>query len=489
MVTLSYQCAQVRVVSRRENVSSVRCRARQHGGKPLTAPPPTPTLNLLVQKRLADMKIAQTARGTTSMLTPLVAAGRLNLSAAVQVRRRGYGAWTGAVNTDYDPLDPVTAAQPHAAYNELHRGGRVHYNPRRATWILHRLDDVRAALRDTDQVTSSHGVTRIRMVADLVVVTDGEQHSRLRKQVQPAFTKGALDSWRDIIDRLAAELVDDMIAANGCDAVERLTVPLPLRVIAAIIGVPDTDIADFRRWSDDSTQMINFTPTLKGVVNAARSMRAAVALRRYFLKHLADGQLKESNTVLGRLLAHSTDGAITDNQLFYIAILLLIAGNETTTNLLGGMLHTYAHHPDQYDMICANPELIPQAIEEHLRYTSPIQNLYRYTRADYQVGHVTIPSGSRVLMSFGAANRDPQAFEDPNTFHADRNPRTHLGFGYGPHLCLGAPLARMEAHAVLRELIDRVSRISMTGPTTWSTNSSLRGPTRLPVVLHAKATP
>jgi cytochrome P450 len=433
------------------------------------------------------MTIGQAARAASSMVGPLIAAGRLNFSAALRSRRLGYSGWTGAVNTDYDPLDPATAAQPHASYEALHRGGRVHYNPRRSTWILHRLDDVRAALRDTDQVTSSQGVTRIRMVADLVVVTDDELHSRLRKQVQPAFTKGALDSWRAIIDRLAAELVEGMITEHGCDAVQRLTVPMPLRVIAGIIGVPDSDIADFHRWSDASTRIVNFTPTAKGVVDAARSMRAAVALRRYFLQHLAAGELKGSDTVLGRLLEHSTDGALTDDQLFYIAILLLIAGNETTTNLLGGMIHTYSQHPDQYEMIRANPDLIPQAIEEHVRYTSPIQNLYRFTRAPYRVGDVTIPSGSRVLMSFGAANRDPLAFEEPNTFRADRNPRLHVGFGYGAHMCLGAPLARMEADAVLRELVSHVSRISAIGPTKWSTNSSLRGPTRLPVVLHSSA--
>ena len=421
----------------------------------------------------------------TSIWSSLVTSGRLNAAAAMRTRRLGYRGWTGAINTEYDPVDPLVAAQPYAWYKVLHRSGRVHYNPKRATWILHRLDDVRAALRDTDAVTSSHGVTRVRMVADLVVVTDGEQHSRLRKQVQPAFTRGALESWRTVIDKLAAELVGEMIAVGECDAVERLTMPMPLRLIAAILGVPETDIADFRRWSDDATQIINFTPTLKGVVNTARSVRAAAALRRYFLDQFADGHLKESDTVLGRLLAHSTDGALTDDQLFYIAILLLIAGNETTTNLLGGMLHTYACHPDQYDIIRADPQLIPQAIEEHLRYTTPIQNLYRYTRADYRVGDVTIPAGSRVLLSFGAANRDPRAFDDPNSFRADRNPRAHVAFGYGAHLCLGAPLARMEAQAVLRELVARVSRVSLSGPTSWSTNSSLRGPTRLPIVLHA----
>ena len=157
-----------------------------------------------------------------------------------------------------------------------------------------------------------------------------------------------------------------------------------------------------------------------------------------------------------------------------------IASNGTTTNLLGGMFDTLAHHPEQYDMIRANPDLIPMAIEEQLRITTPIQNLYRSTRADYQAGDATIPNGSRILLSFGAANRDPLAFDNPDEYRADRNPRTHVAFGYGAHMCLGAPLTRMEAQAVLRELVTHVSRISATGQTIWSSHSSLRGPTHLP---------
>lgn len=423
-------------------------------------------------------------RDATTMFKPLTSAIQMNLSAAVRTRRLGYRGWAGAVNTDYDPLDPATAAQPFEAYAQLHSSDRVHYSPRRATWILHRLEDVRAALRDTEQVTSSHGVTRIRMAADLVVVTDGEEHNRLRKQVQPAFTKRALDSWQRTVNDLAAELVDTLIAEPGSDVVARLAIPMPLRLIAAILGVPERDIDDFRRWSENSVKLIDFTPTPAGVLNTAKSLRAAMALRRYFLDHLATGELKGSDTVLGRLLEHNTDGTLTDDQLFYIAILLLIAGNETTTNLLGGLFDTFARYPDQYDMIRAEPDLIPMAVEEQLRYGSPIQNLYRYTRAPYRVGKVTIPSGSRLLLSFGAANRDPSAFDDPDTYRADRNPRSHVAFGYGAHMCLGAPLARMEAVAVLRELVNRVSRISATAPTMWSTNSSLRGPVHLPVRLH-----
>ncbi|WP_082956240.1 cytochrome P450 [Mycobacterium sp. E787] len=407
----------------------------------------------------------------------------MNVAAAIRTRRRGYDGWTGAINTDYDPQNPATAADPFDAYRALHRSGRVHYNPRRATFILSRLDDVRAALRDTDQVTSAQGVTRLRISGPLAVVTDGEEHARLRKQVQPGFSKGAMKSWQEMTEKLATDLVTDVLNDPGCDVVQRLAIPMPISLIAQILGIPDTDIGDFRRWSERAVGVMDLTPTLSSLVDAAKTMSAMLALQRYFTGQFATGGLKGSNTVLGRLIEHNTDGSLTDSQLLLIAIHLLIAGNETTTNLLGGMFDTLARRPDQYDLIRANPDLIPLAVEEQLRITTPIQNLYRYTRADYPIGDVTIPTGSRVLLSFGAANRDPTAFDDPDEYRADRDPRTHVAFGYGAHMCLGAPLARMEAQAVLRQLVTRVARIIPEGATQWSTHSSLRGPTHLPIRL------
>ncbi|MEE2851865.1 MAG: cytochrome P450 [Actinomycetota bacterium] len=429
------------------------------------------------------MSIGQTAQGVAEAIWPFSNAVRMNLAAAIRTRRRGYDAWTGAVNTDFDPQNPITAAQPFDAYRALHRSGRLHYNPRRATWIVSRLDDVRAALRDTDQVTSTQGVTRLRMSAPLAVLTDGEEHARLRKQIQPGFSKGAMSAWQGIVEKLAAELVSDVLNNPGCDVVQHLAIPMPIRLIAQILGVPEDDVNDFRRWSENAVKVMELTPTRAGLTEATRSISAMVALQRYFVKQFAQGALKGSGTVLGRLLEHNTDGNLTDRQLWIIAIHLLIAGNETTTNLLGGMFDTLAHHPDQYDLIRANPDLIPIAVEEQLRITTPIQNLYRYTRADYQIGGITIPAGSRVLLSFGAANRDPAVFDEPDEYRADRNPRTHVAFGYGPHMCIGAPLARMEAQAVLRQLVTHVSRLSPNGSTTWSTHSSLRGPTHLPIHL------
>ncbi|OBH07864.1 cytochrome [Mycobacterium sp. E2699] len=429
------------------------------------------------------MSISQTAHKAAQTLSPVARAVRMNVAAAIRTRRRGYDGWTGAINTDYDPQNPATAADPFDAYRALHRSGRVHYNPRRATFILSRLDDVRAALRDTDQVTSAQGVTRLRISGPLAVVTDGEEHARLRKQVQPGFSKGAMKSWQEMTEKLATDLVTDVLNDPGCDVVQRLAIPMPISLIAQILGIPDTDIGDFRRWSERAVGVMDLTPTLSSLVDAAKTMSAMLALQRYFTGQFATGGLKGSNTVLGRLIEHNTDGSLTDRQLLLIAIHLLIAGNETTTNLLGGMFDTLARRPDQYDLIRANPDLIPLAVEEQLRITTPIQNLYRYTRADYQIGDVTIPTGSRVLLSFGAANRDPTAFDDPDEYRADRDPRTHVAFGYGAHMCLGAPLARMEAQAVLRQLVTRVARIIPEGATQWSTHSSLRGPTHLPIRL------
>lgn len=429
------------------------------------------------------MDVMQTMQGPATILKPLVSAVRLNFGAAIRTRRLGHRGWTGAVNTDYDPLDRATAAQPFEAYRALHRSGRVHYNPKRSTWILSRHEDVRAALRDTAAVTSTQGVTRFKISAPVLVLSDGEEHARLRKQVQPGFSKGAMASWQSMVDKLATELVADVLANPGCDVVERLAIPMPMRMIAHILGIPDGDVQQFRRWSEAGMHIIDFEATRQGIVRSTKAIVSVGALQRYFKKQFAAGALKGSDTVLGRLLAHTDDGSLTDDQLFFIAMLLLIAGNETTTNLLGGMFDTLAHNPDQFELIRSNPDLVGVAVEEQLRFSTPIQNLYRYTRDDYRVGDVTIPAGSRILLSFAAANRDPLVYEEPDEYRADRNPRSHLAFGYGAHMCVGAPLARMEAQAVLRELITQASAISPAGETAWSTNTSLRGPTYLPIRL------
>jgi cytochrome P450 len=408
---------------------------------------------------------------------------RATTAASISARRQARRSRVDAEITTYDPLDPATAAQPHEAYRRLHASGRVHFNPKRSLWILSRLDDVRAAARDDKALSSADGVTRTKFALPILITTDGEKHARMRRQVLPAFTKAALESWRPMIDRLATEMVGEVLDNPGCDVVQRLAVPMPVRLIAHLLGVPDTDVDDFRRWSEASVQVTDLAMTPRGVQKLASALSGSWSMNRYFRRQFAAGGLNGSDTILGRLLVENEAGSLSAEELFYFAMLLLLAGNETTTNLLGGMFDTLARNPDSYNRIRAEHSLIPMAIEEQLRYSSPVQNLYRTAAADYPVGDVTIPAGARVLLSFGAANRDPRVFDDPDLYRVDRNPSQHIAFGFGAHLCLGAQLTRMEAQAVLRELVTRVSRVELVGETRWSTNSSLRGPAQMRVKL------
>ena len=429
------------------------------------------------------MTLSQNVQFAGSLVKPLGTAARINAVSGIRARWQAQRVPIGAHPTAYDPLDPATAAHPHAEYRRLHREARVHYNPKRSVWILSRLDDVRAAARADAVLSSADGVTRTKFSLPILITTDGERHAQMRRQILPAFTKAALDAWRSMIDRLAGELVGEMLDNPGCDVVQRLAVPMPMRLIAHMLGVPDTDVDKFRRWSEAAVQVTDLALTRRGVGKLAGSVSGSRSIYRYFHRQFKAGGLKDSDTILGNLLAKNEDGTITEDELFYFAMLLLLAGNETTTNLLGGMFDTLARDPDSYQRIRSDHMLIPMAIEEQLRYSSPVQNLYRTARTDYVVGDVTIPAGARVLLSFGAANRDPRVFDEPDAYRVDRNPSQHIAFGFGAHLCLGAQLTRMEAQAVLRELVTRVDRIEPAGQTRWSTNSSLRGPAHLPVRL------
>lgn len=187
------------------------------------------------------------------------------------------------------------------------------------------------------------------------MLTDGAEHARLRKQVQPGFSKGAMDSCQGSTEKLAAEVVADVLANPGCDVVQQLAIPMPIRMIAQILGVPECDIGDFRRWSENAVRIMDFSPTPRGVVESVKAVRALTDLGRYFLQQFGAGGLKGSGTVLGRLVEHNTDGSLTDHQLLIIAIHLLIAGNETTTNLLGGMFDTLARTPNSTNSSAPTP--------------------------------------------------------------------------------------------------------------------------------------
>ena len=428
------------------------------------------------------MTLKYDLRLATSMARPVAEGLYTNITTdlGAMLKRREY---PGVQDTSFDPFDPITAANPYPGYAELLAGSRVRYNRKRNIFILSRYDDVRAAARNDAILSNAEGVTRSRAEIPVLLNLDPPRHTELRRKVQPAFSRGALASWQQTVDRLTHELVSELLANPGSDVVQRLAVPMPMRLIAHILGVPPKDEAFFRYWSNEAVRVANIQLTPKGLWQMVPTLNGVRHLHSYICNRIESGELLGGDTLLGRLVATAGNGEISRDELFYFALLLLLAGNETTTNLLSTMLLTLSENPDQFELIRQDPDgLVGSAIEEQLRFSSPIQGFYRTAKTAYRVGEATIPAGARVALLWGAANRDPRQFDNPDTFVAARNP-SHVAFGSGIHLCLGASLARMESRAVLRELVERVQRIDIIGTPEWTTNSSLRGLARMRVAL------
>lgn len=431
------------------------------------------------------MTLKHDARLVYTTTKPVVRS--LITNAATEIRAKVSGQqFPGVQETVFDPMDPETAANPYPGYRTLLAGGRLHYNRKRNAFILCRYEDVRAAARNDVLLSNRDGVVRARFEVPVLLNMDRPRHTELRRKALPGFTRGALEGWAPTVDRMAAELVTGLLGDPGSDVVEHLAVPLPMRMIAHILGIPPEDEAFFRHWSNESVRVANVEFSPKGLRQVPGTLNGVRHLHDYFMTQLGKGNLLGADTVLGKLVADAGEGEISHDELFYFALLLLLAGNETTTNLLSTMFLTMSENPDQFELIRSDPRLLAGAVEEQLRYSSPIQNFYRTATQDYPVGDAVIPAGARVALLWGAANRDPREFDDPDRFLATRPVAQHVAFGSGVHLCLGAGLARMEGQAVLRELVNRVQRVEVEGTPRWTTNSSLRGLEELRVRLVAR---
>ncbi|MBW8481794.1 cytochrome P450 [Actinomadura parmotrematis] len=436
-----------------------------------------------------EIRVGVPVTRTDKMRTIMVSATEMAVvngraAAAARRRRRSGALPRGIAETAYDPLDPAVIADPYPAYRRLLADGPVAYNRRRDLYVISHHEAVREAARADAALSSAQGITRFRVALPMMITMDRPDHTRLRRTALPAFTRPALQGWNPTMERLSAELVGGLRGAPGADAVARLAVPMPVRMIAHILGVPAEHQAMFRTWSDAIVEgfELEFGPRLP--VQFTRTTRSLLKLSGYLDRQIRSGALTRGDGILGRILAAPGEDRLSGEDLFWFTTLLLVAGNETTTNLLSTMLLTLARHPEQYALLRRRPELVPAAIEEQLRYSSPIQGFYRTAVQDHTVGDATIPAGSRVLLLFAAANRDPRRFDAPDAFDVERDASGHVAFGSGIHLCLGAHLARAEGQAVLRELVAGTERIEVTGAPVWNTNSALRGLARLPVALR-----
>jgi cytochrome P450 len=309
----------------------------------------------------------------------------------------------------------------------------------------------------------------------------------MRKQLAPGLTRTALETWRPLIDRLAREAVGALLAQTPADVVSTVATPMTMGTITNVLGVAGGDADAFRRLSNQAIRITDVNLSASGLVSLAQGITGFRRLRALFT-HRRDNGLLGDCTVLGQLAAHAEDGRLTDSELSLFAVLLMVAGYETSANMISTLFLTLADYPDQLRLLAGRPDLIPSAIEEQLRFMSPVQNICRTTLVDYPVGDAVIPAGSLVLLAWGAANRDPRQYDDPDVFRADRNPVGHLAFGSGIHSCPGTQLARMEGQAVLREIVANLDRIDVVEPPAWTMNANLRGLTRLRVSVAARET-
>lgn len=398
----------------------------------------------------------------------------------------------------FDPFDDQIRSDPYPWYSALRDVAPVHYVQRQGFWVISRYDDVAAVLRQPEAFSSELGMGALMRgelsgarspaptgTLDLsalrvLIATDPPDHTTLRRIVSRPFTPSSIARLEERVRALARECVDDLIAANergDADIVTSVAEPLPVLVIAEMLGIPSERRPDFKRWSD------SVVGVLGGNAELETGREDMLEMVEFFTSIADDRQRRPQDDLISVLVAGSEDGRLEPMEIVVFAILLLIAGNETTTNLLTNLLSALWISPEADEQLRADHALVPAAVEEALRYDAPVQALLRGTRTSVEVAGRTIPAESLVMVLFGSANRDAEKFDNAAAFRLDRTSNPHLGFGAGIHLCLGAALARLETRVAIEEILGRTRGVSFRGTPTRVDSFILRGLSRLPVTL------
>lgn len=352
-------------------------------------------------------------------------------------------------------------------------------------WLVTTYDEVVEVLRQPELYSSSAmrgAMTRGRLDDDegppvMVISTDPPEHTRLRTLVNRGFTPRRIQRVEPLARRITKDLIAGIDRRGACDLVGEFTVPLPVIVISELLGIEPERFEDFKRWSQVIVSIFGQLPTPEQITR----FEATLDELDDYLEPLIERRRGDPrDDIISVLTQKEEQDALDVDELFGFVILLLIAGNETTTNLVGNTILALWDNPDQLALLDASPELIPAAVEEALRFSSPVQLLFRQATRDVELGGEKIPEGAIVMPCFAAANRDPRRFADPDRFDIRRDTQGHVAFGLGVHFCLGASLARLEARIALEALVPRLSRLRCREENpSWSESPFLRGPQRL----------
>ena len=396
-----------------------------------------------------------------------------------------------ASEIEYNPFDPAFQADPYPHYAALLAGPPRYLAMGLPIVMVARYRDVVAVARDHATFSSAVPRNMIPPGADpfggapTMPFSDPPVHSRLRRLVARDFSPRRIAAMEAHIAEVTRELLDQNVRGDSFDAMSAFADQLPVVIIAEMLGVPIADRERFRTWSDVIASNSVTTP---GIPPPPIVAEAVTALREYFTEAINRRRVERGDELISALVAaHDDAEALSTDELLAFVVLLLIAGNETTTNLIGNGLLALARNPREYQRLRNDRALIPAAVEEMLRYDSPVQTLMRFATHDADVGGTAITAGSVVATMFGAANRDPAQFAEPNRFDVGRNPNEHVAFGEGIHFCLGAPLARLEARLAFEAMVDRFATIDLAAPDMplqYRGSFITRGLKHLPLAVH-----
>jgi cytochrome P450 len=384
----------------------------------------------------------------------------------------------------YDPFSDLGPPDPYPLYARLREEAPVYHNPDRDFWALSRYEDVQAASRDWDTFSSAAGVdpdhVGLRLGLNSFLDMDPPRHDLLRKIVREHFAPQTVRAMEAAATAAADAILDGLIPAGAADLATEFAWVLPLVVTCSLLGVPAGD-HDYLRDTFEALWTDNRLWSEPAVDSPSRV--AANELRGYFAAKITDrGMRRPGSDVLATVARAYTAGIATADDLADVCILVYIAGYETTANLLSNSLLRLAENPRQRERLVREPEGLGVAIEELLRFDAPVQVLARTTTRPTGLHGHELPAGSRVLLVYGAANRDPRRFEEPDRLDLTRPVVRHLAFGEGIHHCLGAPLARLEARVGLRCVLARIPDYLLDGPVEWNTHQvATRGVQSLPV--------
>jgi len=391
---------------------------------------------------------------------------------------------------DYNPLSPESRANPYPGYALLRKEAPVHEMQPFGVFAVSRHEDVQHVLK-TPEVFSSAGM-RAMMTgqtgmmgsgqrssaltdSNSVISSDPPIHDRLRAVVNRGFTPRRIAELEPRVRAIAKDCLASLPASGEVDFVQALSMPLPVRVIAELLGVPSERLHDFKRWSD---AIVTSATGVSGDGDPEIALKAREEFLDYFAGAIQERRRSPNDDLISTLIrAEEGEGTLSEGEVLAFTVLLLVAGNETTTNLLGNALLALTAHPEQLAKVTDNPEMIPGLVEEALRYDSPVQAVFRQTAADTELCGVPIPKEKMVMVLLGSANHDEEWLANAEQFDVTRELKGHIGFGFGLHFCLGASLARLEARVALEEFFGRCKNVERaTSNVEWIDSLILRGP-------------